>query len=166
MTATDSVYVFNPDLDLRLERVVPVPLALVWQAWTQPEHVTHWFTPAPWTTPHSEIDLRPGGIFRTVMRSPEGEEHDNVGSFLVVEPQRLLVFTDALGPGYRPTGSAFMTARIELAAEGADSTRYVATAIHKDTETRDTHEKMGFSGGWSTALDQLVAYMTEVRARS
>jgi uncharacterized protein YndB with AHSA1/START domain len=64
----------DPRLDLLLQRVVDVPPELVWAAWTKPEHVKKWFTPAPWTTVDCEIDLRPGGIFRTVMRSPEGQE--------------------------------------------------------------------------------------------
>ena len=49
-----------------------VPRELVWLAWTTPEHVKQWFTPAPWTTVDCEIDLRPGGIFRTVMRFHQG----------------------------------------------------------------------------------------------
>jgi uncharacterized protein YndB with AHSA1/START domain len=55
----------NAKLDLVLERVVDVPRELVWTAWTKPEHVSKWFTPAPWTVADCEIDLRPGGIFRT-----------------------------------------------------------------------------------------------------
>ena len=50
------------------------PRELVWKAWTMPEHLKKWFTPAPWQTVECEIDLRPGGIFRTVMRSPEGQD--------------------------------------------------------------------------------------------
>jgi uncharacterized protein YndB with AHSA1/START domain len=61
----------NPDLDLVLKREVDVPPHLVWAAWNQPEHVKRWFAPAPFTTPECEINLRPGGIFRTVMRSPD-----------------------------------------------------------------------------------------------
>lgn len=57
-----------PELDLVFERTVEVAPELVWMAWTQPEHLKHWFTPAPWTTVDCEIDLRPGGIFRTTMR--------------------------------------------------------------------------------------------------
>jgi uncharacterized protein YndB with AHSA1/START domain len=40
----------DPRLDLLLERVVDVPPELVWRAWTVPEHVKKWFTPAPWVT--------------------------------------------------------------------------------------------------------------------
>ena len=51
----------NPKLDLILERVVDVPREIVWAAWTKPEHIKKWFTPAPWKTVDCEIDLRPGG---------------------------------------------------------------------------------------------------------
>ena len=64
----------DPRLDLVMERIVDVQRELLWMAWTTPEHLKKWFTPVPWTTIDCEIDLRPGGIFRMVMRSPEGQE--------------------------------------------------------------------------------------------
>ena len=117
----------DPRLDLVLERVVDVTPELVWAAWTRPEHVRKWFTPAPWTVTDCEIDLRPGGIFRTVMRSPEGKELPNVGCFLEIVPNRRLVWTDALLPGYRPSGKPFFTAVISLEPQG-NGTRYTAVA--------------------------------------
>ena len=51
MTATPASTTTVPHYDLVLQRVVPVAPELVWAAWTQPEHITQWFTPAPWTTP-------------------------------------------------------------------------------------------------------------------
>jgi len=92
----------NPDLDLVLAREVDVPPEKVWAAWTQPDLLTRWFAPAPYTTSACEIDLRPGGIFRTVMRSPEGEESDGAGCFLEVVENERLTWTSALGPGFRP----------------------------------------------------------------
>lgn len=77
---------------------------------------------------------------------------------LAVEHEKLLVFTDALGPGYRPTGSAFMTGSI-LLEPTATGTLYTAIALHKDEETRKQHEDMGFHHGWGTALDQMVALL-------
>jgi uncharacterized protein YndB with AHSA1/START domain len=97
---------FAPRFDLTFERTVDVKPEIVWAAWTQPHHIVHWFTPAPWKTIHCEIDLRPGGLFRTVMQSPDGQEFPGDGCYLdVVENQRL-VWTSALGPGYRPTSES------------------------------------------------------------
>jgi uncharacterized protein YndB with AHSA1/START domain len=156
----------DPRFDLVLERVVAVPPALVWKAWTQPEHLMPWFTPAPWRTVECEIDLRPGGIFRTVMRSPEGQDFPNLGCYLdIVENQRL-VWTNVLLPGYRPTdfgtiddadcAAIAFTAFILLEAQGS-GTRYTAIAVHGQEAACKRHEEMGFHDGWGKALDQLVA---------
>jgi uncharacterized protein YndB with AHSA1/START domain len=157
---TDTLQ-FDPTLDLRLERVVDVRPELVWAAWTVPEHVKKWFTPAPWQTTHCEIDLRPGGIFRTVMRSPEGQEIDNIGCFLEIVPYRRLVWTAAMRPGFRPSKPSFdvpaFSAAILLEPSGT-GTRYTALAMHGDPDGRAAHDRMGFSQGWGKALDQLVAH--------
>ncbi|HME39386.1 MAG TPA: SRPBCC family protein [Steroidobacteraceae bacterium] len=153
----------DPKLDLVLERVVDVPKELVWRAWTNPELLKKWFTPVPWQTVDCEIDLRPGGIFRTVMKGPEGQEFSNAGCYLEIVENQKLVWTGALGPGYRPRRSAensadsfLMTAVISLESVG-ERTKYTALVIHGDEEARKKHEQMGFSQGWGKALDQLVA---------
>ena len=89
----------DPRRDLLLERLIDVPPELVWAAWTEPQHVKQWFTPAPWKTVDCEIDLRPGGIFRTVMRSPEGQDINNVGCILEVIRNRKLVWTRGAAAG-------------------------------------------------------------------
>jgi len=154
---TEPLYVVDPALDLVLDRFVDVPPELVWKAWTVPEHVCKWFTPKPWTTVECEIDLRPGGRFNTVFQSPEGQRFPNIGCYLEVVPNERLVFTDALLPGFRPAENPFMVGIISLESHGT-GTRYVAMARHRDAATRVKHEEMGFHNGWSTALDQLVAY--------
>ena len=160
----ENIYRHDPDLDLVLERIVDVPRELVWMAWTTPEHLKKWYTPVPWTTIDCEIDLRPGGIFRTVMRSPEGQNFPNVGCYLEVVKNERLAWTNALLPGYRPAianpacpGEIFsFTAVVSLEAHGS-GTKYTALVIHGDADARKRHEAMGFHDGWSKALDQLVA---------
>ena len=73
---------FNPELDLQFERIVDVPREKIWAAWTTPKLLMPWFCPLPWKTIECEIDLRPGGIFRTVMQSPEGQRFPNSGCYL------------------------------------------------------------------------------------
>ncbi len=148
--------------DLVLQRVVDIAPELVWAAWTQPEHLTKWFTPAPWTTPEAEVDLRPGGIFRTVMCGPDGERNDSSGCYLEVVENRRLVWTAALGPGYRPNdfsaGGFPFTATLTLEPNGTGTT-YTATVQHATAEHNTAHAEMGFVDGWGAALDQLVAHM-------
>lgn len=149
---------FDPKRDLKLEREIDVPLHLVWKAWTTPAHLKEWFVPKPWSVTECEIDLRPGGIFRTVMRSPEGEEFDSPGCYLDVVPQERLVFTDALLPGFRPAAKPFFTGALLLSPLGS-GTRYTALAIHNDEAARTSHEQMGFHDGWGTVATQLAEYI-------
>ncbi len=150
---------FDPDLDLVLERVIDVPRQAVWDAWTIPEQITKWFTPTPWTTPFAELDLRPGGAFRTIMRGPEGEEHDNTGCYLDVVVGERLVWTSALGPGFRPSAEpqpVHFTAFLSL-SDVENGTRYRVVARHTSSNAAKAHEEMGFTVGWGLALDQLLA---------
>jgi uncharacterized protein YndB with AHSA1/START domain len=152
---------FDPELDLLLEREIDVRPDLVWAAWTTPEHLKKWFSPKPFETIECEIDLRPGGLFRTVMRSPEGEDFENVGTYLEVEPPERLVWTTVLGPGFRPKSAVDLpiTAVISLAPTSS-GTRYSALVMHGQTDICSRHADMGFHQGWGTALDQLVATMS------
>ena len=157
----------DPKLDLVLERIVDVSPDLVWKAWTEPKHLMVWFTPAPWKTVECEIDLRPGGLFRTVMQSPEGQKFPSKGCYLEVVPKRKLVWTSVLEADYRPVklivdpghecADLLMTAILTLEPHGK-GTRYVATALHASEDDRKRHADMGFSEGWGKALDQLVAH--------
>ena len=160
--------VYQPDalLDLSFIRTVDVPRNLVWRAWTEPELLKQWFCPLPWKTIDCEIDLRPGGIFRTTMQSPEGQEFPNSGCYLEVIPNEKLVWTNALLPDFRPATPSptcgdeqadfRFTAMIELMDVGR-GTRYTATVIHADEAGSKQHAAMGFEQGWGIALDQLVA---------
>lgn len=138
----------NTALDLVLERTISVPPERVWAAWTQPELLMQWFTPAPWKTVAVDIDLRAGGRCTTTMESPEGDQYPNTGCYLHVEPNRLLVFTSVMTEDFRPAtpgnGLGF-TARIEFNANHEGGTHYRAIAMHAHEDDCKQHSDMGFA---------------------
>ena len=151
-------------LDLTFERTIDVPKAAVWRAWTQPALLMQWFCPLPWRVTECDIELFAGGMFRTTMVSPEGLRVPNLGTYLEVVPQDRLVWTNALGPGFRPatarldvTGPPhfFFTAKIEL-RDAEQGTHYRATVLHGNEVDCQQHAAMGFEQGWGIALDQMV----------
>ena len=158
---------FNAELDLQFERIVDVPREKIWAAWTTPDKLMPWFCPLPWKTVECEIDLRTGGRFYTVMRSPEGQQFPNTSCYLEINPNEKLVWTNALAPGFRPANQLesspghecaefAMTATILLETV-AGGTKYTALVQHANKEARIKHEQMGFREGWEACLDQLVA---------
>ena len=153
-----TYYTPNPTLDLVLERVVPVSPERVWRAWTEPEQLKQWFCPRPWRTTECQIDLRPGGVFRTVMQSPEGQDIESItGCYLEIVPNERLVWTVSLEPGFRPAHDASdvpaFTAIISIGPVEGGS-KYTAIAMHRDPDGAAKHAAMGFHEGWGAALDQ------------
>jgi uncharacterized protein YndB with AHSA1/START domain len=150
----------DPKLDLVLERHVDVPTELVWAAWTKAEHLKKWFCPKPWRVTDCEIDLRPGGIFRTTMEGPNGERFEHPGCYLEVVPQRRLTFTDALEAGFRPIRTlsplGFRFTAHVLFEPAFGGTKYTAIALHAEEADARKHDEIGFTAGWGKALDQLV----------
>jgi uncharacterized protein YndB with AHSA1/START domain len=130
--------------ELRISRTFNAPRALVFEAWTKAEHLEKWFTPKPLTTPSCEVDFRPGGVFRLVMRMPNGVEFPMDTRFGdIVVPERI-VFTGKMHDG--------------------NDVSTTVTFSEKDGKTTvDVHQTYGFESdstrgaqqGWTATLDQL-----------
>lgn len=148
---------YDPALDLVLVRELNAPRELLWECWTKPEHMVHWFVPKPHSVKDIKIDLRPGGASESVF-VVNGEEHRQRGVYLEVIPNERLVFTDTYTAGWKPNPDPFMTAILTFEDLGGGRTRYLAVARHRSKEAAEQHEQMGFSSGWGTVADQLEAY--------
>jgi len=147
--------------ELSLTRLIDAPRAAVYRAWTDPELLKQWFAPLPYTTPHAELDVRPGGANLIVMKSPDGQEMPNRGTYLEVVPNERIVFTDAYVGDWTPSpNKPFMTVILTFEDE-AGKTRYTARVRHWNAEDKETHEKMGFHQGWGICTDQLAALVTK-----
>jgi uncharacterized protein YndB with AHSA1/START domain len=151
-----------PKYELSLTRVIDAPRHKIFKAWTTPELVTQWFAPLPWTTPHVEMDVRPGGANLFVMADPEGNEFPNRGVYLEVVENEKLVFTDAFTSAWVPSAKPFMVGTITLEDLGGGKTKYTATVLHWSEEDRQAHEKMGFQQGWGQCTDQLAALVAKL----
>lgn len=151
-------------LDLTVARVIEAPRAAVWNAWTDPACFEQWWVPAPEVCRVVEMDLRPGGAFRTEF------SHDGVafgphitGCFLAVDEVERIVYTDALVGGWRPAESSFLTAVVTM-RDHPRGTAYTATAMHRSIADRARHERLGFHEGWETVIHQLAS-LVETEAR-
>ena len=146
----------NNDKELVLDRLIDAPVANVYRCWTEPALIMQWFAPKPWTTPHAQVDVRPGGSSLITMADPEGNQFPNAGVYLDVVPNEKLVFTDAFTKAWEPSDQPFFTCELTFADEGG-KTRYIARAKHWSAETRKQHEERGFHQGWGQCADQLEA---------
>jgi uncharacterized protein YndB with AHSA1/START domain len=130
--------------DLVLTRRFKAPRQLVFQAWSQAQHVSRWFAPKPLTIPSCEVDFRPGGVFRLVMRAPDGTEYPFEGTFReIVAPERI-VFTGTVHEGNTTVTT------LTFAEHDGETT----LTVHQ-TFTFESDATRGAKQGWTMTLDQL-----------
>ncbi|MGH8018436.1 MAG: SRPBCC family protein [Opitutaceae bacterium] len=155
-TTNETTITSSSERELMLTRIINAPREKVFQAWTKPELLKQWFAPLPWTTPHAEIDARPGGSNLIVMRGPDGAEFPNRGVYLEVVQNERIVVTDAYTSAWEPSEKPFIT--IILTFDDVEGkTKYTARVLHWSAADREAHERMGFQAGWSQCAEQLAA---------
>lgn len=148
----------DPTLDLTLERTIRASTSSLWRAWTEPELLSQWWVPAPMQARVDRLDVRPGGGFVTSMREPAGEYSPHTdGIFLVVEPERRLVFTNVIDSSWRPARPEPVSMTAEIVLDGhAQGTTYRVVVRHADPAARDLHENLGFLDGWGSVTAALA----------
>ena len=137
------------DSVLEMERLIPAPPERVFEYWTEPELVAKWFGPGDFDVPSSQLDLRPGGKWRTTIRSPEGKLRTVSGVYSAIEPPRRLVFTWAWDDDDGVRGhETEVTVTLEP-TPGGTRLRLVQEDF-QNREVRDRH-----NGGWASSLSKL-----------
>ena len=142
------------DREVVIMREFDAPRELVFRAWTDPAHLTHWYGPRGCSTPRSSIatDVRPGGTWHATMVLDEtGQEFPTGGFYLEVrEPERLVL------TWREPGGDAESVITVELADLGGGRT---AMTFHQAGFTTE-ESRRGVHDGWSSAFDRLTEHVT------
>ncbi len=156
MAARSNAATESAERELLITRVFNAHRSLVFKAWTEPQHLVHWWGPQGFTLPSCTMDLRPGGTYRFCMRSPEGVDHWLQGIYReIMEPERLVftyAFEDATG---KPGHETLVT--VTFAELGEKTKLTVHQAVFESVTVRDEHVR-----GWTEALDRLAGYLTQV----
>jgi uncharacterized protein YndB with AHSA1/START domain len=168
MTSDPRTAVGTADLErltYTIERTFGAARERVFHAWTDCEALARWWGPKGWTLPFCQIDFRPGGTWRYMMRGemPDGSMMDAWGKAVYSEidpPQRIVYqdfFTDA--DGNVSPGMPEMTIEVEFIAEG-NRTRLRSVARFQKAEDIETVLKMGMEQGLKDTWDRLDEYVS------
>ena len=143
------------DRELIITAVLDAPRTLVFEATTKPEHVKHWWGPRRSTVTLCEIDLRPGGAWRYVIRDTEtGREDGFSGVYREITPPERLVYTE--GWEGMPGHDYLVTATLE---EEGGKTTLTSRLQYKSVEDRDGHVNSGMEGGMRETYDRLGEHL-------
>jgi uncharacterized protein YndB with AHSA1/START domain len=158
-----------------ISRLLAAPRALVFKAWTDPKHMAQWWGPKEFTNPVCEMDLRPGGAHRVVMRGPDGTEYPIKGVYReIVVPERLVMtldcsehpaaWHDLVNPKRRkddrnPAGIMLQTVTFD---DLDGKTRLTIRTRFDSTAIRDAMLKIGMTEGWTESLNRLEQHLAKM----
>jgi uncharacterized protein YndB with AHSA1/START domain len=148
------------DREIRLTRLFDAPRHLVFEAMSQPEHITRWWGSLGdgYSVPVCEVDLRPRGTWRFVSRHPKGEAAFH-GEYLEVVPPERVVFTEIYEP-FEDAGSLVTS----VLTEEDGKTRLTVTAQYPSRDVRDMVLRTGMEKGAALSYDRLEEVSNELAA--
>lgn len=138
---------------LTIKKTFNAPRTLVWEAWTQPEHIANWWGPKGMKTKIEKHDFKVGGEWEYSMTMPDGKNFISEG-----------VFSKIVVPEFIETTANFkpMTEGVILEAhfiEANDKTEFIFKGIHPTEAYAKQQEKMGFFNGWGSVFSNLEVYV-------
>ena len=149
------------DRQVTVTRTIDAPRALVWKAWTEPEHVVRWWGPAGCQSVDCEIDLRVGGRFRLVMHTSDGSVYPCSGVFREIVPFERLVYDGepdgphACGAGMPPRACVTVT------FDEQDGKTVLTVETRFDTVAAcQAATATGYAEGWPDSLERLADHLT------
>jgi uncharacterized glyoxalase superfamily protein PhnB/uncharacterized protein YndB with AHSA1/START domain len=91
------------DREIRISRLLNAPIELVWEVWTDPEHIKNWWGPNGFTNTITKMEIKPEGIWDLVMHGPDGTDYKNKSIFKEVEKHKKLVYEHISSPKFTAT---------------------------------------------------------------
>ena len=158
----DQAIALTPDREIVIKRTLDAPRELVFAAWTDPQHLPHWYGPDGFTITIHEMDLRPGGVWRLTMHGPDGRDYYNNLVFSEIVPPERLVYRHVLGEGTEPVGHQTI---VTFEARG-NKTDLTLRLVFESNEARDFTIKSyhAVEGGKQT-VGRLAEYVATLRVR-
>ena len=94
---------FTTDRELRISRLLNAPRELVFEVWTNPQHIQHWWGPNGFTNTISQMDVKAGGEWNFIMHGPDGRNYDNKIIFIEIIKPELIRYKHVSFPYFNVT---------------------------------------------------------------
>lgn len=157
MLNTGSLQVTTPTgREVVMTRVFDAPRHLVYDAFTKPELLKRWFGPRGWSLEVCEIDFRVGGLWRFVLRGPDGTTMGMSGVYREIVPGERSVHSEAFDDY---PGESVVTM---VLTERDGKTTMTATVLYESQEVRDAVIASGMEHGAAESYDRLAELLPSV----
>jgi uncharacterized protein YndB with AHSA1/START domain len=145
--------------ELTISRILNAPRELVFEAWTDPKHLVHWWGPNGFTITNHEIDVKAGGMWRFMMHGPDGRDYPNKILFIeVVKPERL-VYKHA---GEGDTAAVNFHVTVTFQKEGKKTKLTMHSIFESAAELERLNREYGAIEGGKQTVGRLAEYLSTI----
>lgn len=160
-----------------ISRTFYATIDFLWQMWTTPEHLKHWWGPKDSAVKYSKIDLRPGGSYHYCLMGPDGKEIWGKQVYREIEKSKQLVFvnsfSDERGSITRhPLAPEWPLEMLTIVSFVDNDGKTIVTVewipMNADKEEVKTFDlsRRSMNEGWSGSFDKLEAYINDLTAEN
>ncbi|HXS37081.1 MAG TPA: SRPBCC family protein [Flavipsychrobacter sp.] len=146
------------DRELFISRTFNAPVELVWEMFTDPEHIANWWGPDGFTNTIAEMNVIPGGKWDFIMHGPDGTNYDNKSIFREIIKNKRLVFDHVSEPKIVFT--------IDFIAQGEKTLLNWHMLFESAEQLMEVARKNGAVEGLKQNIDKLELYLANMHTRS
>ena len=147
----------NEEREIVITRELDAPRELVWDAWTQPQHIAQWWGPNGFTNTVHEMAVQPGGVWRLTMHGPDGTDYPNKIVFREVVQPELLVYDQA---GEGDFDKIHFSVRVTFEEHGRGTKLTMHTLFETAAELKQVVDDHGALEGAEQNVERLRRYLT------
>jgi uncharacterized protein YndB with AHSA1/START domain len=137
--------------EMSISRLVNAPRELVWEVWTNPEHIRHWWGPEGFTSTISKMEVKQEGEWEFIMHGPDGTDYKNKHIYKEISAPGKLVLEHVTAPKFR------MTATFE--ARGEQTLITLHSIFESAEQLKQVIEVFKADVGMQQNMDRLEAYV-------
>ena len=148
------------DREIVITRLLSAPKTLVWDAWTQPEHLVHWYGPDGFSLTSNEMKVKPGGTWEFILHGPDGRDYPNKILFLEVEKPNRLVYKHS---GDEDTEPVNFHVTVTFEQEGDKTKLTMYSVFESVAELVRVNKKYGAIEGAKQHVARLELYIKTIQ---
>ncbi|WP_333879157.1 SRPBCC family protein [Flavobacterium sp.] len=143
------------DREITVSRLLDAPIDLIWELWTNPDHIKNWWGPNGFTNTIIKMDLIPGGEWTLIMHGPDGTNYDNESIFTEVEKHKKIAYNHISGHEF--------TATIQFEVKGKQTHIHWQMLFETKEELRRIMNLFNINEGLKQNVDRLEVYLNQLK---
>jgi len=139
-----------------ITRLLSAPRELVFEVWTNPDHIKNWWGPNGFTSTIHKMDVNAGGEWEFILHGPDGTDYKNKCVFIEVKSPERIVYDHISGPKFR--------SEITFDALGMKTLLTMRMLFDSAEELEKTIKTFGADEGLKQNIERLKTYLEGVES--